>query len=870
MLGKRRTHVVFALVLLVAVFAHGVNMFRFPYYENDEGVYLSQAWSLLTQGKMAPYTYWYDHAPGGWMFLALWLLLSGGLYTFGFSLNSGRVFMLILQVASTGLLMVITRKFTRSLWAAAVAGLLFALTPIGLYFHRRILLDNIMTFWVLLSYCFLVYNRLKIHDVVASAFAFGIAVLTKENAIFFIPGFLYTLYRQSHTHHRALALLKWLCITGSIVSLYFLYALLKGEFFPSGTPLGGDHEHVSLLTTLKYQSSREGGSFFDVSGSSFWHNTFLWLRQDPAIMLGGVAAQILVLPLLLWRRRWDYVGPWLLGFFFWVFLVRGGIVIEFYVVPLLPILSLLLALLSHEVRLGLSRLIGSQGTHIVTGGALAALCIGYTIFAQVSRSFGQNSANHYIFRSQQTQAQTAAVDWMRTHVDPENIIIIDNHAYLDLQDPANPSGISFRDAEWYWKVDQDREVREDLLHNDPQRIDLIAVTPQMTGDLLMGTSPLTTEALNNAKIWKTFEVDGWGVQLWRPIYPRHILARSWESYKRHFMERGQVFDRQRDNLTTSEGQSYALLRAVWLDDRQAFDEVLAWTNRHLRLPTNLFAWKYLDGRIIDRGSATDADQDIALALLFASRRWGSDEYRQQAQNVLDAIWTYERATLNERHYLLPGPWAKKSTGLVLNPSYFSPYAYRIFAEADPEHDWLSLVDTSYEVLELCSAAPLNVERPVFLPPEWCFLYADGTVGASREPGLQATEYSYNAFRVPWRVALDARWFADPRARAYLAKLTALREEWQQKRALSVAYTHEGRVWEAYESAAAYGANLGAFVEHDASTAHELYELKIVAKFYEDDTQSYWEDPHNYYTQNWAWFGTALYGNLLPNLWSARL
>src|SRR5258708_31355739 len=101
-------------LLLISAIAHGYNMFHFPYFENDEGVYQSQAWALLTKGKLAPYTYWYDHAPGGWIFIALWILLTGGFFTFGFSLNSGRMFMLVLHIVSCIFLYFIGKRVTGS------------------------------------------------------------------------------------------------------------------------------------------------------------------------------------------------------------------------------------------------------------------------------------------------------------------------------------------------------------------------------------------------------------------------------------------------------------------------------------------------------------------------------------------------------------------------------------------------------------------------------------------------------------------------------------------------------------------------------------------------------------------------------------
>src|SRR5437899_7066958 len=59
-----------ATILLFAALLHGINMFHFPYYEDDEGTYMSQAWAIVKEGQLTPYTYWYDHAPVGWIQIA--------------------------------------------------------------------------------------------------------------------------------------------------------------------------------------------------------------------------------------------------------------------------------------------------------------------------------------------------------------------------------------------------------------------------------------------------------------------------------------------------------------------------------------------------------------------------------------------------------------------------------------------------------------------------------------------------------------------------------------------------------------------------------------------------------------------------------
>ena len=116
------------ILLLIAGVSHGYNMFQFPYFENDEGSYSSYAWSLLTEGKLSPYTYWYDHAPAGWILIALWAFVTGGFFTFGFSLNSGRVLMLLLHILSSLFLYFIAKRFTKSQWVGALSVIIFSLS----------------------------------------------------------------------------------------------------------------------------------------------------------------------------------------------------------------------------------------------------------------------------------------------------------------------------------------------------------------------------------------------------------------------------------------------------------------------------------------------------------------------------------------------------------------------------------------------------------------------------------------------------------------------------------------------------------------------------------------------------------------------
>src|SRR5207247_4825612 len=113
-------------------------------------------------------------------------------------------------------------------------------------------------------------------------------------------------------------------------------------------------------------------------------------------------------------------------------------------------------------------------------------------------------------------------------------------------------------------------------------------------------------------------------------------------------------------------------------------------------------------------------------------------------------------------------WGGEAPIIALNPSYFSPYAYRIFQEVDPQHDWLGVIDTGYRVLFDTSAAPLGFARSAGLPPDWVGMdRANGAFVPLHLPKGDTTQYSYDGARTYWRIALDLRWSGDGRAKVYL-------------------------------------------------------------------------------------------------------
>ncbi len=869
-----------ALLVTIAAIAHGYNMASFPYFESDEGTYMAQAWSLIKMRELAPYTYWYDHAPGGWVQIAVWTTLTGGFHAFGPPVISGRILMLLMHIASAAMVYCIARSVTRSALAPTIAVLAFALSAYGIYYHRRVLLDNIATFWMLLSIALLLSKNLSLNRVWLSAAALGISILSKELTIFLVPVLAYLVWFQVQGTQRWLAAIGWVAIVGTIFSSYLLLAVLKGELFPTGTWLGGTHEHVSLLGSLQYQTGRgRDGGFRDLN-SSFWNAMRVWSVEEPLLTYAGNVAMLASLLLLPWRRLIGVLGITTLSL--WLFTGRGGVTLPFYLVPLLPLLAINLGVVLGTIVDGVRALLRRiRGGMVINGvvqigvaaGVLAFIPLGY---ANPNLEFRDDPL--VLWRSRQAEVHTVAANWVIQNLPRESKIVIDQSMWLELHDIPGQTQ-QFDNAHYYWKVKEDPEVREEVFQSDWRAADYIITTNQVLGDMGSFQDPLLNDVLRHSTVVTQFDTGGWPVivrQVHRPYLANgdEVLRRTWESYRERFIENGRVVDRGADGRTTSEGQAYALLRAVYADDKATFDSVWEWTKTHLQQESGLLAWhwgKQPDGRqgVLDAGTATDADQDAALALLFARKRWGDARYEQEALGILTGIWERTTTQVNGQRVLVAGEWAREGNPVV-NPSYFAPYAYRIFAEADPRHNWIELVGSSYDILERINADP-RFGGAAGVAPNWVAL--DATTGAlqpAQQFGEYANQFSSDASRLPWRLALDCLWFNERRAFAALNELDLPARAYVADGKILSAYRTDGVPASGGESISMYAGAMGQLMFNlDRSLPEQVYREKIAAAYHETQDGAYWGHPDNYYDQNWAWFATALVNQRLGNLWEQK-
>jgi endoglucanase len=354
-----------------------------------------------------------------------------------------------------------------------------------------------------------------------------------------------------------------------------------------------------------------------------------------------------------------------------------------------------------------------------------------------------------------------------------------------------------------------------------------------------------------------------------------MLNELWNDYKIKNIEPGtnRTLDKQQDNITTSEGQSYTMMRAVWVDDKDMFDKSWKWTKDNLQRDDKLMSWKF--GRLPDGkygiqetvgglNTATDGDSDISLALLMAYMRWNDSSYLYDATPVIGAMWEKEVVTIQGKPVLVSNDLERNNMEkVIINPSYFSPYAYKVFAKVDPAHDWNALADNSYEILKSVSDSKLDSIRSGGLPPDWVMIDRRSGEIRKSDTGNLTTNYSYDAMRTSWRLAMDYSWFKDERAKQVLQKYALLNDEWQKNKRIGATYGHDGTLVDEYETAATYGGSIGYFKVVHPETAKDIYKNKLQTLY--DPNQQKWKSQMSYYDDNWAWFGMALMEDALPNL-----
>lgn len=495
---------VIAVGLLISLVVHAINMFNFPRYELDEGTYMSSAWAILN-GMITPYAYGYGHPPVAWIQIAGWVQMTGGFFTFGNALNSGRVLMLIYALGCSLLVYLIVRRLGESRSSALLAMLVFSLSPLSVSYQRQILLDNIATFWLLFSLFFLVAGKSRLANIALAGICFGIAILSKEVFLLFIPCMIYAVWLHTTKFQRKFAVVAFTYTVIALSSSFILMAVLKGELFPYSWHLPWDHhDHLSMLQTFLDQTKRgqNEGSF-----AQSWKN---WTDGDLLLMVLSIVTVAFNLAVGWWHRKQLLLALFALSF--WVLLIRGGVVLSFYLIPLIPLIAINTALALGTIGQWISKL---TRVHLLQAAVVLAALVALVPYDALAMGV--------TFTQRPTSAQTEAIGWVREHVPHNSFIVINSYLYMDLRENGGQGvgdGATFPYAHVYFNVATDPELRDKLLQGNWDRIDYIIADSEMLNDIKNFGGPMNMikTALNHSVMMAEFKADDHDKQIVIQVY----------------------------------------------------------------------------------------------------------------------------------------------------------------------------------------------------------------------------------------------------------------------------------------------------------------------------------------------------------------
>ncbi len=216
----------------------------------------------------------------------------------------------------------------------------------------------------------------------------------------------------------------------------------------------------------------------------------------------------------------------------------------------------------------------------------------------------------------------------------------------------------------------------------------------------------------------------------------------------------------------SEGIGYGMLIMANLGTQAEFDGIWTTYREAPKSSGGLMQWK-CDECVTscpesNGSSASDGDIDAAMALLQAEVRWGGGAYLEAGRQLIATIRAAVLRNCNGVVHLTPGEWDPGCA--ALNPSYYSPGYYKVFATIDTLGSgvWLQAIDSAYDSW----TASMGMQNPA------------GTqqISSIWPDGLGNTCFSCNGYdgcRVPWRIAIDYAWTGEQRAQSLLNTVSTM-------------------------------------------------------------------------------------------------
>ncbi len=245
-----------------------------------------------------------------------------------------------------------------------------------------------------------------------------------------------------------------------------------------------------------------------------------------------------------------------------------------------------------------------------------------------------------------------------------------------------------------------------------------------------------------------------------PVYNTDTVEQAYLNWKSAFYSSGKVVRPENGGDTVSEAIGYGMLIGVFMNDQPMFDSLWSYAKGKFN-PNHLMQWCQGTGQTnscnTSTSSATDGDEDMAYALLMASKQWSGGSYASDATALIGNIFAHEVSG----NILLAGDSFGSGGPNQLDPSYFAPSYYRAFASVDSSHDWMGVLNECYTILAAASGT-------YGLVPNWVSQNGTGTGAVDSTHGIY---FGYDACRTPFRIGMDYCLNNDGDAQMYAGKIS---------------------------------------------------------------------------------------------------
>lgn len=225
------------------------------------------------------------------------------------------------------------------------------------------------------------------------------------------------------------------------------------------------------------------------------------------------------------------------------------------------------------------------------------------------------------------------------------------------------------------------------------------------------------------------------------------------------LDMGYIEDTGNHDVRT-EGMSYGMMMCVQMNKKEEFDRIWKWTKTYMYMTegsnAGYFAWScQTDGTKNAYGLAPDGEEYFAMALFFASHRFGNGKgifhYEKEAREILHSCIHKSNPMWNLENKLIKFIVECEFT----DPSYHLPHFYELFSL------WANEEDREFWK-EAAQASRLYLQKACHKDTGLCAEYAnyDGTPYKETKQFGRHDWYYSDAYRTIASIGLDYEWFGE--------------------------------------------------------------------------------------------------------------